>query len=193
MYELNKYYGEDYFGTRMNWKPATYKVLAETIEEVLEPQIIVDVGCGNGILMSGFKAPIVLGVEGSDAGVKASKERGFSTLKHDLRTPFVKKVPYADTADLVVSIEVAEHLEEEYADTFVDTLCSLSDTVVLTASNDAGYSHFNCQPKKYWIDKFRARGYDIALQEQTDVYNKLKERINPRYGYLYNNMMVFKK
>lgn len=187
-YKLDEYYPEEYFGQRMNWKKGVYNKLASIIQEVLRPENVVDVGCGNGILSEGFSVPYQ-GIEGSDAGMEACKEKGLEVLKHDLRTPLDNHKVY----HLAVSIEVAEHLEEEYADQFVETLTRLSDDIVVTADNNASYHHFNPQPKAYWIKKFNEAGYYINLQAQTDILDLAKKEIPDRFRHLYNNMMVFKR
>ena len=189
MYKLDEYYTKDYFGSRMSFKEKVYPEIAKVLQDVLEPtNCVIDLGCGNGVLGKGFTCDYI-GIEGSEEGYKACKERGFMCNKEDIRT---MKVGTRRYCDLVVSIEVAEHLEEEYADQFVDTLCQLSDTVVLTASNDEGFSHFNCQPQKYWIEKFVSRGYEMhPLHEK--IIKGLMSIIPRQYSYLYTNMMVFKK
>ena len=169
----------------MRWKPVIYKALAETIQEVFKPSSVIDVGCGNGILSTGFTASYS-GLEGSYAGWQTCIRHELRVQQADLRGPFNPVVHF----DLAVSIEVAEHIEGEYAEEFVSTLCKLSDIVILTASNKPGPTHVNCQPKSYWIEKFRAKGYEAHPLESTLV-DKIKEIVPDDKAYLYNNMMVF--
>jgi len=65
--------------------------------------------------------------------------------------------------DLVVRCEVAEHLDTQYADTFVDNLTSGSDLVFLTAAEPGGngLNHVNEQPNSYWIARFAQRGFSL--------------------------------
>ena len=186
MYDINQYYGESYYGKRMAFKETVYPLLSKAIEEVMQPTDIVDVGCGNGVLMEGFSVSCV-GIEASDEGVKHTANRGYTVTKHDLRNKL-----NIERFNLAVSVEVAEHLEEEFADMFVDNLVSLSDNVVVTASNVRGYSHFNPQPKSYWIDKFKLRGYELSNKTE-EIVNIAKLKIKSPYDYLYNNLMVFIK
>jgi len=188
-YKLNDYYGKEYYGNkRMGWKETTYKILGETIYKHFKPFRVTDMGCGNGVLSRGFNCPYI-GFEGSDEGVKACLERGISCYKFDLR----ESLTISDKDDLVVSIEVAEHLEEKYAKVFVKNLTMCSDNILITASNEKGYSHFNCQPQSYWIDLFKERKYSYDKEVTDKLRLELSKKILPAYSYLWKNMMIFKK
>lgn len=53
--------------------------------------------------------------------------------------------------DLAISVEVAEHLPKEAAETFIDNLVSLSDEVVFGAAyeHQGGVNHLNEQKHIY--------------------------------------------
>ncbi len=78
--------------------------------------------------------------------------------------------------DLAISIEVAEHIEGEFAGVFVDTLTSLSDCVVLTAAppGQGGIAHVNEQPWEYWRDLFRARGFRFSAARHALLVEGIK-------------------
>lgn len=178
---LDKLYSKPYFGTRMDWKPPVYKTIANEIKSYFGVTEIVDVGCGNGVLLEHFDG---LGLEGSIAGVNECKRKGLDVRKHDLRQPF----PYNVRAELTVSIEVAEHIEPQWADNFVQTLTQFSDTIILTASDVPSAYHFNPQPKGYWIDKLEAKGWKLS---HVEFVHRLSLVIPKEYDYLYRNMMIF--
>lgn len=127
---------------------------------------LIDFGCGIGGFISGVY----------DAGAKvAGLEIGIEYAKKYAPDNIKKFIEYADVGepyrtvekfDCALSIEVAEHLFEECADTFVDNLIGASSKyIVITASSKRGYYHFNPQSKEYWIDKFENSGafYDNTL------------------------------
>lgn len=186
MYDVNEYYKEEYFGDRMSFKEKVYPEISKTIQKMFEPTSVIDVGCGNGVLGGGFNCTY-FGIEGSDAGIEATIKRGYDCAKRDLRESFFLATKF----DLAVSIEVAEHLEEQYADVFVNTLCGASDTIVLTASSEDGYSHFNVQPKSYWISKFKEKGFVYNGGMTMSLVSELKKVIPSGLSYLYDNLMVF--
>lgn len=63
--------------------------------------------------------------------------------------------------DLVLSLEVAEHLPVSSAETFVDTLTGLGQRVFFSAAvpEQGGYRHVNEQWQDWWAEKFRVRGF----------------------------------
>ena len=187
MYNVNKEYEKSYFGERMRFKNEVYPLMGNIFQEILDPKDVVDLGCGHGILMAGFSCECV-GIEASDEGFKQTKERGYEAHQIDLRLPLDLKRRF----DLAVSIEVAEHLEEEYADIFVDNLISMSNRILVTASPRVERWHYNPQPKSYWIDKFSAKGFLLSEITNTLV-ETMRQKIPKDRDYLYNNLMYFEK
>jgi len=185
MYNVNKEYNKNYYGARMDFKNEVYPLMGNIFDNILKPKNVIDVGCGHGILMDGLSCESV-GIEASDEGFKQTKERGYEAHQIDLRLPLDFKRRF----DLAISIEVAEHLEEEYADIFVDNLISLSNRILVTASPKVEQYHYNPQSKQYWIEKFSAKGF--SLSETTNVLvETMREKIPKARGYLYNNLMFF--
>ena len=94
--------------------------------------------------------------------------------------------------DFAQSFEVAEHIEEEYADIFLHNLIKDDpDTVLLTAASvgQHGLQHVNCQEREYWMTKMKNNGY---LFNQ-DLLNEIRGCGEPDECPLwwYSNLMVF--
>ena len=75
--------------------------------------------------------------------------------------------------DLAMSLEVAEHLSPERADSFVEDLVNLSDTILFSAAvpGQGGTHHVNEQHMAYWTVKFGEHGYvpfDVIRPEIQD-------------------------
>ena len=129
------------------------------IIELLKPSSIVDIGCGSGHWLAAAAELGVtdfLGVDGdwvneSQLGIPAKK-----FIAHDLSTPLNLDRRF----DLALSLEVAEHLSEAAAGTFVQNLCSAADTVVFSAAipGQGGRHHINEQWPAYWADLFHGCG-----------------------------------
>ncbi|MCE5199806.1 class I SAM-dependent methyltransferase [bacterium] len=158
------------------------------LRELFAPASVIDVGCGPGIYLAPFinGGAKVLGIDGSPAAGKVLPATLFEHV--DLRDPWTPPQRY----DLAMCIEVAEHLHEEFADTLMDTLTRCSDRIVFTAATpgQGGYYHWNEQPHEYWIDKFKARGYDFGTQN-----NALREHlgVGNYVAWLRNNAMLFER
>jgi hypothetical protein len=65
--------------------------------------------------------------------------------------------------DLVMCMEVAEHLSQNRADSFIFDLCSLSDKILFSAAipYQGGVNHINEQWLSYWQKIFEKYGYGI--------------------------------
>jgi 2-polyprenyl-3-methyl-5-hydroxy-6-metoxy-1,4-benzoquinol methylase len=130
------------------------------------PRRVIDVGCGPGHLMAALqeRGAEVFGVDISREALRASREKGLNVERFDLTDPAaaLPGAPY----DLAVSCEVAEHLDERYADLFVEKLTRAAPRVFLTAAEPntglgPGLHHVNEQPHAYWVAKMAARGFRL--------------------------------
>jgi SAM-dependent methyltransferase len=65
--------------------------------------------------------------------------------------------------DLVESLEVAEHIPEQAAEQFVDSLVQHGRLVLFSAATpgQGGENHINEQPPEYWQAKFAARDFEL--------------------------------
>jgi len=65
--------------------------------------------------------------------------------------------------DLAISLEVAQHLPPRAAQTFVASICRLSDLVVFGAAipGQSGTGHVNERWPSYWAALFDAQGYEL--------------------------------
>jgi hypothetical protein len=65
--------------------------------------------------------------------------------------------------DLVESLEVAEHIPEQHAEQFIDSLVRHGRLVLFSAATpgQGGEHHINEQPPAYWQAKFAARDFEL--------------------------------
>jgi hypothetical protein len=79
-----------------------------------------------------------------------------------------------------MSIEVAEHIEPEYAEMYVRNLTALSENLLLTIAGPGqkGHSHVNLQPMTYWNGLFAKFNY----YRHTVIESKLKGALHPHRG-----------
>ncbi len=193
MYSLAEAYDEAFFAENQREGLLHAAWFCPLLVEIFHPQSLVDVGCGTGHFGKWFLENRIhyLGIEGSECGYRHRLVDSVANL--DLRT--FKWT--GDKYDLAISIEVAEHIEVEYAGVFVDTLCALSDTIVLTAAvpGQGGTFHVNEQPQSYWVDLFMDRNYYCSNVATKDLRRGIKRaRLNNQHvaGW-FKNIMVYRK
>ncbi len=138
-------------------------------------QSVVDFGCGLGTWLRAFKEKGVheiLGLDGEWCDksllLKNLTESDFKMV--DLESP----ISLNKTYDLVISLEVAEHLSEKAADTFVQSLVNAGNVILFSAAipGQGGYNHLNEQFPEYWEEKFLRHGYifhDIIRDKIWDI------------------------
>ena len=117
---------------------------------------MLDVGCGEGHAVDWFNRHGVYAV-GID-GLPLNIERAVHPIiRHDL-----KRCPFDMPVDLVWSCEVAEHIDEQYVDNYLNTLaCGTIVAMTHAVPGQGGYHHVNEQPAEYWITEMKRRGYEL--------------------------------
>ena len=171
--------------------------LMPLLREVIPFRSLVDVGCGEGWYLAWLKAnghpnDSLYGLEGSAAAVARAV---YPIIHHDLRKPLHDNWGRFDVA---LSFEVAEHIEPEYADIFVDTLCALSDVIVMTAAfpGQGGLQHVNEQPLSYWEDLFDSHEFvrdDGLLLRLNDGIRQSVDAGQYCAPWLLPNLMVLRR
>jgi SAM-dependent methyltransferase len=145
-------YGEEFFAGRSGTVMRSARATVPHIIELLSPRSVLDLGCGKGEWLEAFELEDSLGID-------VAAPEGDHFLQMDL----TERIGLGRTFDLVLCLEVGEHLPEEHADTLVDNCVTHADAVVFSAAvlGQGGTGHINCQPHEYWHEKFLARGYAV--------------------------------
>ncbi len=157
--------------------------------EILKPTSVVDIGCGPGHWLAAAKelgASEILGVDGDWVQTTQLAIPRESFITRDLTQPLKLDWRF----DVALSLEVAEHLPEAAASTFIKTLCYASDVVVFSAAipGQGGRHHVNEQWPEYWARLFSGHGYDCYDYLRPKIWN------NPRVTWYYaQNSLIFIK
>lgn len=131
-------------------------------EMLMEPESVVDVGCGEGWFAAEWAkagADRVVGIDGDYVSTMAPGEgEAWTFVAHDLTQPLTVPDEHFDVA---MSLEVAEHLPESRAASFVAELCTLAPIVVFAAAvpGQGGDGHVNEQWPSYWLPLFESHGF----------------------------------
>lgn len=163
----------------------TSNVCVPLLIDMYNPKSVLDLGCNVGCWLCSFEISgvnDVMGVDGDNMidflWVDSSK-----FIAHDL----TQKLNINRKFDLVLCLEVAEHLDEKYGDILIENCINHSDIVIWSAATigQGGYNHVNEQPLQYWIDKFVKKGY--SARQLCDILPELP------HDYYRKNAIEFKK
>lgn len=168
-----KEYPEEFYRTRFErTSHAAETVLSIVLESLPGVRSAVDVGCGVGTWLSvlgGMGVKKILGYDGSWVERKLLVIPGDSF--REVRLDTVDSLP--GKYDLAISLEVAEHLPPDRAETFVSLLAGLSDNVLFSAAIpfQGGTNHVNERWQGYWAGLFGALGYGVHDPVRTRIWN----------------------
>jgi SAM-dependent methyltransferase len=134
-------------------------ILAELFRH-FQPKSLLDVGCGIGTWLAAAQRLGVAdfrGIEGEWLDRKLAQVTEQAILNIDLEKPF----DLGRRFDLVICLEVAEHLSPAAAAAFVESLARHSDVVLFSAAipHQGGHHHVNEQFLDYWDRLFGQLGY----------------------------------
>ncbi|RMB04786.1 class I SAM-dependent methyltransferase [Eilatimonas milleporae] len=121
---------------------------------------VVDFGCGTGAWLKLFSTNGVKRIKGLDGGALDPDQYLIAPSdRHsvDLSQP----IALDENFDLAISLEVAEHIDEDKANVFIGNMCAASRTILFGAAipGQGGHHHVNERWASYWHDKFQQRGY----------------------------------
>jgi hypothetical protein len=100
-----------------------------------------------------------MGVDGDYVDRAALEIPDKNFWAHDIRAP----LSLGRRFDLVECLEVAEHIEEDAADSVVELLAAHGDAILFSAAipYQGGVHHVNEQWPSYWAKKFATFGYSV--------------------------------
>lgn len=154
------YYTESFFKSIEQSALHSAQKIIPLVMELLQPNTVIDVGCGLGTWLSVFKehgVEDILGIDGDYVERKKLQIPEESFLSVDLKKPLTLDRKW----DLVVSLEVAEHLPDSSAEIFVNSLAKLGKVILFSAAIpfQEGENHLNEQWQDYWKKHFENIGY----------------------------------
>ncbi len=185
-------YDSNFFDNTKKFEADSAKAFVNSIVNHLSFSSVVDIGCGVGIYLAEFKkiGKEVLGYDGAPAAIHGSLV-GDNIKLHDLSLPLHVDKKF----DICLCMEVAEHLPESAAETLVDTLTGLSDTIIFTAATPGQGSreigHINEQPHEYWIKFFATKNFTFEKELSFSIRHELNE--TGVVWWIAKNFMLFKR
>lgn len=136
------------------------RVVPLVLESIKHPESMLDIGGGVGSWSAQFARSGIedfLCIDGSYVNPGKLKISSDRFLAADLTVPFNLRRKF----QIAVCLEVAEHLPENSADMFVDTIVKHAPLVLFSAAIpfQGGANHLNEQWPDYWSSKFASHGY----------------------------------
>lgn len=184
-------YGLDFY----KHMPTLTRYAAETILAIVQhaiPEVkaAIDIGCGVGTWLNVLRergTSHILGVDGNWVPTESLVIPSECYMRCDLSKDTVQ---LDARYDLVISLEVAEHLPSEGADQFIMQLTQLGDFVLFSAAipGQGGTNHINEQWPEYWTGLFQTRGYAVFDIIRTNIWTD--EEIPVHYR---QNILLFVK
>lgn len=183
-----------------NQDPADWREFANLLLKLTQPQSVIDVGCGNGVLLGALKDGDynlrLLGLDGSHNSVSMARRRGLSVNRVDLAGSSYREIQGLGANlprfDLAICLEVAEHFPPWHSRKLLRLLTTVSDLIVFSAAhpNQGGTLHVNEQPAEYWVAKFEGYGFHLTEMNQA-LRAGLRDLDIP--SYYKSNIHVFEK
>ena len=159
--QYNKYYYQTHCGLpyeRTEHWLAFFGGIADHIVEDIDPETVLDAGCAMGFLVEALRD------RGAEAyGIDIS-EYAIGEVREDIKK-FCKVGSILDPLerqyDLIITIEVMEHLTPEEGKKAIENLCRYTDDILFTSTpyDFKEATHQNVQPPEYWAEIFARNGF----------------------------------
>lgn len=155
-----EHYTDSFYNSQMSMSYHSAKEIVPLLIEYINPASVLDVGCGVGVWLKVFEENSItnfVGIDGDYVDKKLLAIPAKNFMDFDLKKSFSLNRKF----DLAMSLEVGEHLPEDVANTFVDSISSHSDVVFFSAAvpGQIGTYHINEQWQDYWVKKFLDKGF----------------------------------
>ncbi|WP_055448728.1 class I SAM-dependent methyltransferase [Lacinutrix mariniflava] len=168
------------------------KIIVDLCLKLIKPTSVVDFGCGIGTFLKAFKEKGITDVLGMDGSwVNREMLQNFLSEKEFKEANLEEPILLDKKYDLAISLEVAEHLKESAAETFIENLVNSSDMILFSAAipHQGGQNHINEQWFDYWLAKFHKQGFEVLDVFRAELWNK--PQVN--WWYKQNIFLLVKK
>lgn len=137
---------------------AMFGSVADQIVRTVQPTTVLDAGCAMGFLVEMLRQR---GVEAYGRDISAYAIDHVHDDVRDYCEVGSITAPFPQTYDLIVCIEVLEHMTTPDARQAVANLCQYADDIIFSSTpfDYREVTHFNVRPPEYWSSLFAQQGF----------------------------------
>jgi SAM-dependent methyltransferase len=181
-------YDEVFFSDISTGSRESAQAILPFVQELVQPTSVLDVGCGTGEWLQTWDELGVSDIAGVDGAYVDQSVLAFPAAKFTAVDLATETMALGRRFDLVSSLEVAEHLPEQAARRFVDSLVDHGDVVLFSAAapGQGGVDHVNEQWPGFWVELFAARGLEVLDVVRPHVWGDVRA-----VYYYRQNSMIF--
>ncbi|MFH1956627.1 MAG: class I SAM-dependent methyltransferase [Patescibacteria group bacterium] len=179
-------YTSQYYYRQQEGSKESAKEIIPLILKLISPKSVIDVGCGVGTWLAVFKERGIEDILGID-GDYVDKDLLQIPKENFLAFDLTKILKLDRKFDLVVCLEVAEHLPEKSAENFIKSLAELGPIVLFSAAVpfQGGRNHINEQWLEYWRKIFEKYNYVTVDALRGKIWK------NDKIEYWYRQNILF--
>jgi len=157
--------------------------------ELFKPKSVIDIGCGTGSWLSIFENCGIVDYCGIDASY-VNKKILEIPQENFISADLENKINVEKKYDLLLCLEVAEHLTFQRSESFVCDLVNISDTIIFSAAipHQTGQNHINEQYPEFWVKIFNKFNYECFDLLRPIIWNN-----NDVDWWYRQNILIFKK
>ncbi len=189
------YYPPEFYTTQSGRSLISARIVLSEFFKVFRPETVVDIGCGVAPWLCAARELGVTELLGIDGDYVKSEQLlvdpAYFVAANLERQRIAEVLAPNRHFDLVMCMEVAEHLSFDRAQTFVEDLVSLGDVVLFSAAIpfQGGVHHINEQWPEFWALLFRKAGFACA----DFLRPKIWARADVAWWYAQNTLVFFRK
>ena len=155
-------YSSDFYHIQSPGSKRSAQKIVPLVLKKIRPQSVIDIGCGVGTWLSVFRDHGVEDYLGID-GPYVDRKQLLIEAGHFMPANLEEKIPVDRKFDLLISLEVVEHIQSTRAAALVKEFTRLSDVILFSAAvpYQGGYDHVNEQWPQYWVELFANEGLEV--------------------------------
>lgn len=163
-------YSDEFYINQVGKAYHSARAYFELINLIFLPRSIVDVGCGRGAWLQAFSdwypdgdrsCIPMYGVDGPWNSKDKLLLKSAEYITADLNK--LGSLGLKLKVDILISVETAEHIYAKSTESFIETLCQMSDIIIFSGAfkDQGGLYHFNERLHSDWANHFLSNNFSV--------------------------------